>query len=139
MTRVIPKYVPANASEDRFGFLVAAKTAEDGARVYLSRDGDWSGVADAMFFAQAILAADELKEASDPERLESAGIAPDSIGLMRVVAFLIPTEISESELRQKRREMAVSKLTDDELEALGMDRATATLSPDKRRQAALKK
>lgn len=134
MSRVIPRYVPSNSIEDRFGFMVTGQTS-DGQRVYLSRSGDWSGVQDAEFFPEPLYAADGLKEVREEERLAADGIIPDSVTLVRVVAILIPTEISEDDLRRKRREAALAKLTPDELEALGLDASGAVDKTNRRRRA----
>lgn len=122
MGRVVPRYVPADSIEDRLGYLVTAVTPE-GARRYLGRDHEsWGGAAEALFFEQALEAADALKEArAVAETAEAAGpVEHASIQLVRVLALLVPTEISQAELRKRRKEAALAKLTADEIEALGL-------------------
>lgn len=134
MTRnsVVPRYVPANAVEDKLGFLLTALTLED-KRVYLSRIGKWSGIGEALFFFDPVDAADSLKAAKEAN-MEELGIKEDSILLVRCHGFLIPTEISEADLKRKRRESGMKKLTQDEIEALGLtpkedDRASFAKTP----------
>lgn len=119
MNRVVPRYVPANTIEERFGFLVTAEKAEGG-RVYLARGGHWSDIADARFYDEPLHAADGLKEMR--EQSSDGEVNLESIELVRVVGMLIPTTISEAELRKQRRAEAMSKLSQDEIEALGLDK-----------------
>lgn len=118
--RVIPRYVPANTIEDKFGFLVTATTPEGG-RVYLTRSGGWGPVGSADFFDEPLNAADSIKEVKERAEGGYSEVTPDSIQLVRVVGMLIPTVISEDDLRRRRRAHALAKLTPEELEALGLD------------------
>lgn len=135
MTRnsVVPRYVPANAVEDKLGFLLTALTVEE-KRVYLSRIGKWSGIGEALFFFDPVDAADSLKAAKETSA-EELGLKENSILLVRCHGFLIPTEISEADLKRKRRETGLRKLTPDEQEALGLtpkgDDQTAPAKPKK--------
>lgn len=120
MNRVVPRYVPANAFEDKFGFLVTAKTVE-GDRVYLTRIGKWGGIGEALFFLETLDAADTMKAINQEDMLVADGIDPASVTLVRVHAFLVPTTISEADLRRKRKEQALKKLTAEEIEAIGLN------------------
>jgi len=114
MNQVIPKYIPRNSLEDKFGFLVTA-VGEDGKRVYLSRGGfQWGPIADAEFFDDPLNAA-------------------DSIHLTKVTGIMVPTVISPQDLKKRRREAALKKLTEDEIEALGVGAGPADDKPAKRR------
>ncbi len=119
MNRVIPKYVPANSIEDKFGFLLTAVTVEE-TRVYWGRDGGWGAFTEALFYTDTLDAADTLKAVNQPDQVEQDGLKPDSIQLVKVYTFLVPTVISEEDLRRKRRAAALSKLTQDEIDALGI-------------------
>lgn len=121
MNQVVPRYVPANTIEERFGFLVTAEKTEGG-RVYLSRGGSWSDVADAQFYSEPLHAADGLKDMRERAADGDSDVNIDTIQLVRVVGMLIPTTISEAELRKQRRAEAMSKLSQDEIEALGLDK-----------------
>lgn len=120
MNRVIPRYVPANSIEDKLGFLITGKTT-DGDRVYLTRIGKWGGIGEALFFLETLDAADSLKAIKIEETLQADGIDPASVTLVRVHAFLVPTVISEADLRRKRKEQALRKLTPEEIEAIGLN------------------
>jgi hypothetical protein len=126
MNRVIPRYVPANTIEDRFGYLITA-VDRDGARVYAQRHGSGWGPIGSAEFAEPLAAADTLKamvEAGAEDGGQDGAMEGDaaysSIQLVRAIGFLIPTIISGEELRKKRREAALAKLTPDELDALGL-------------------
>jgi hypothetical protein len=121
MNRVVPRYVPANTIEERFGFLVTAEKTEGG-RVYLARSGGWSDIGDARFYDEPLHAADGLKEMRERAADGYSDVNVDTIELVRVVGMLIPTTISEAELRKQRRAEAMSKLSQDEIEALGLDK-----------------
>ncbi len=120
MNRVIPRYVPANSIEDKLGFLITGKTST-GQRVYLTRIGKWGGIGEALFFLEMLDAADSLKAINIEETLLADGIDPASITLVRVHAFLVPTVIGEADLRRKRKEQALRKLTPEEIEAIGLN------------------
>jgi hypothetical protein len=120
MSNVIPKYIPANSIEARLGYLVTA-VDQAGARLYLSRGGfQWGPVGDAEFFDDPLNAADSIKAMSEQASGGDSPVAADSIQLVRVTGIMIPTVISAEDLRKRRREAALKKLTDEEIEALGL-------------------
>ena len=120
MDSVIPKYIPANSIEDRFGFLVVALDAA-GARRYLSRGGfQWGPIGDAEFFEDPLNAADSIKAMTEQASTGDSPVAVESIQLVRVVGIMVPTKISESDLKRRRRDAALKKLTVEEVDALGL-------------------
>lgn len=126
MNRVIPRYVPVDTIEDKFGYLVTAKRAPgeeggDSQRVYLSRGESWSDIGDARFYEEPLHAADSIKEMKGRAADGYSEVDLDSIQLVKAIGMLIPTVISESELRKRRRQEAISKLSEDEIEALGLN------------------
>lgn len=134
-TTVIPRYVPSNTIEDKFGFLITAVSAE-GVRVYLRQDEEgWGPITEALFYQETLQAADAMKAAQTEDRLADDGIDLASLKLVKVIGLMVPTSISEDELRKKRRESAMAKLTPDEIEALGIDPAVWAEQERRRRQA----
>jgi hypothetical protein len=120
MSRVIAKYIPANSIEDKLGFLVTA-VDQAGARLYLSRGGfQWGPIGDAEFFDDPLNAADSIKAMTEQASQGDGVVAVDSITLVKVIGIMIPTVISEQDLRRRRRAAAIKKLTEDEIEALGL-------------------
>jgi hypothetical protein len=47
-------------------------------------------------------------------------VAVDTITLVKVIGVMIPTVISAQDLRRRRREAALKKLTEEEIDALGL-------------------
>ena len=120
MDRVIPKYIPANSLEDKLGFLVTAVDPE-GTRHYLSRGGfQWGPIGDAEFFDDPLNAADSIKAMTEQASHGESPVVVDSIQLVKVIGVMIPTEISEQDLRRRRRAAALKKLTEEEIDALGL-------------------
>ena len=120
MDRVIPKYIPANSVEDKLGFLVTALSAE-GTRLYLSRGGfQWGPIGDAEFFDDPLNAADSIKAMTEQASNGDSPVAVASIQLVKVIGIMIPTVISGGDLKRRRREAALKKLTVEEVEALGL-------------------
>ena len=120
MDQVIPKYIPANSIEDRFGFLVTALD-QAGKRQYLSRGGfQWGPIADAEFFDDPLNAADSIKAMTEQASSGESPVAVDSIKLVKVSGIMVPTVISEADLRRRRRDAALKKLTAEEIDALGV-------------------
>ena len=133
-TAVVPRYIPANSIEDRFGYLVTAKS-EDDERVYLSRGGHrWGAIGAAEFYDDPLNAAEAIKGITERGEGEIDGILLESIQLVRVIGILIPTVISEAELRKRRKAAALLKLTEEELEALGLTLEGNPLPPKKERR-----
>jgi hypothetical protein len=135
MNRVIPRYVPADTIEDKFGFLVTAKKPEGGERVYLSRGESWSDIGDARFYTEALHAADSIKDVKARAADGYSEVDPETIQLVRAIGMLVPTTISEYELKKQRRAEALSKLSEDEIAALGLD-AVDWEAVDKKAKAA---
>ena len=120
MDRVIPKYIPANSVEDKLGFLVTALNPE-GARLYLSRGGfQWGPIGDAEFFDDPLNAADSIKAMTEQASHGESPVAVESIQLVKVIGIMIPTVISAADLKRRRREAALKKLTEEEVDALGL-------------------
>jgi hypothetical protein len=120
MDSVIPKYIPANSIEDKFGFLVTATDA-DGARRYLSRGGfQWGPIGDAEFFDDPLNAADSIKAMTEQASTSDSPVAVATIQLVRVSGIMVPTKISEADLKRRRRDAALKKLTVEEVDALGL-------------------
>src|SRR5258707_9393250 len=120
MDRVIPKYIPANSVEDKLGFLVTALSAE-GPRLYLSRGGfQWGPIGDAEFFDDPLNAADSIKAMTEQASNGDSPVAVASIQLVKVIGIMIPTVISAGDLKRRRREAALKKLTAEEIDALGL-------------------
>jgi len=120
MNRVIPKYIPANSIEDKLGYLVTALD-QDGARLYLSRGGfQWGPIGDAEFFDDPLNAADSIKAMKEQASQGEGTVGLDTITLVKVIGIMIPTVISAQDLRRRRREAALKKLTEEEVEALGL-------------------
>jgi hypothetical protein len=120
MDRVIPKYIPANSVEDKLGFLVTALDQE-GARLYLSRGGfQWGPIGDAEFFDDPLNAADSIKAMTEQASSGESPVTVETIQLVKVIGIMIPTVISDQDLRRRRREAALKKLTEEEIEALGL-------------------
>ncbi|MBI3517162.1 MAG: hypothetical protein HY060_24275 [Proteobacteria bacterium] len=120
MDRVIPKYIPANSVEDKLGFLVTALSAE-GTRLYLSRGGfQWGPIGDAEFFDDPLNAADSIKAMTEQASSGESPVAVASIQLVKVIGIMIPTVISGADLKRRRREAALKKLTVEEVDALGL-------------------
>jgi hypothetical protein len=120
MNQVIPKYIPANSLEDKLGFLVTA-VDPNGTRLYLSRGGfQWGPIGDAEFFDDPLNAADSIKAMTEQASQGDAAVAVDSITLVKVTGIMIPTVISAQDLRRRRREAALKKLTEEEIDALGL-------------------
>lgn len=120
MNRVIPKYIPANSVEDKLGFLVTAVDTE-GARLYLSRGGfQWGPIGDAEFFDDPLNAADSIKAMTEQATHGESPVAVDTIQLVKVIGIMIPTVISEADLKRRRRAAALKKLTEEEVDALGL-------------------
>jgi hypothetical protein len=120
MNRVIPKYIPANAVEDKLGYLVTA-VDQDAVRLYLSRGGfQWGPIEDAEFFGDPLNAADSIKAMKEQASGGDSPVSTESIQLVRVIGIMIPTVISETDLRKRRRAAALKKLTEEEIEALGL-------------------
>ena len=133
MNQVIPKYIPRNSLEDKFGFLVTA-VGEDGKRVYLSRGGfQWGPIADAEFFDDPLNAADSIKAMTEQAAGGASPVKADSIHLTKVTGIMVPTVISPQDLKKRRRQAALKKLTEDEIEALGVGAGAADGKPAKRR------
>jgi hypothetical protein len=120
MSRVIAKYIPANSIEDKLGFLVTA-VDQAGARLYLSRGGfQWGPIGDAEFFDDPLNAADSIKAMTEQASQGEGAVAVDTITLVKVIGVMIPTVISAQDLRRRRREAALKKLTEEEIDALGL-------------------
>ena len=120
MSQVIPKYIPANSIEDKLGFLVTA-VDQAGARLYLSRGGfQWGPIGDAEFFDDPLNAADSIKAMTEQASQGTGAVAVDTIQLVKVIGIMIPTVISAQDLRRRRREAALKKLTEEEIDALGL-------------------
>jgi hypothetical protein len=120
MNRVIPKYIPANSIEDKLGFLVTAVGTE-GARLYLSRGGfQWGPIGDAEFFDDPLNAADSIKAMTEQATQGESPVAVDTIQLVKVIGIMIPTVISAADLKRRRRAAALKKLTEEEVDALGL-------------------
>jgi hypothetical protein len=120
MDRVIPKYIPANSVEDKLGFLVTALDP-DGTRLYLSRGGfQWGPIGDAEFFDDPLNAADSIKAMTEQASHGDGAVTVDTIQLVKVIGIMIPTVISGPDLRRRRREAALKKLTEEEIDALGL-------------------
>ena len=135
MNRVIPKYIPANSIEDRLGFLVTATDGE-GKRLYLSRGGfQWGPIGDAEFFDDPLNAADSIKAMTEQASSGESTVAVDSIKLVKVSGIMVPTVISEADLKRRRREAALKKLTAEEIDALGLGDADAEGADRKKRRA----
>ena len=133
MNQVIPKYIPRNSLEDKFGFLVTA-VDDDGKRLYLSRGGfQWGPIADAEFFEDPLNAADSIKAMSEQAAGGASPVKGETIQLVKVTGIMVPTTISPSDLKKRRREAALKKLTEDEIEALGVGAGEADDKPAKRR------
>jgi hypothetical protein len=133
MNQVIPRYIPANSIEDKFGFLVTA-VGEDGKRVYLSRGGfQWGSIADAEFFDDPLNAADSIKAMTEQASGGASLVGAETIKLVKVNGIMVPTVISPQDLRRRRREAALKKLTEDEIAALGLGAKEADDKPAKRR------
>ncbi|HUA52061.1 MAG TPA: hypothetical protein VMB81_07845 [Candidatus Sulfotelmatobacter sp.] len=123
MDQVIPKYIPANSIEDRFGFLVTALDSA-GKRQYLSRGGfQWGPIGDAEFFDDPLNAADSIKAMTEQASGGESAVAVDSIKLVRVSGIMVPTVISAADLKRRRRDAALKKLTAEEIDALGLAEA----------------
>ena len=117
---VIPKYIPANSIEDRFGFLVTA-VDQEGKRHYLSRGGfQWGPIGDAEFFDDPLNAADSIKAMTEQASSGESPVAVDTIKLVKVSGIMVPTVISEADLKRRRRDAALKKLTAEEVDALGL-------------------
>ena len=120
MDRVIPKYIPASSVEDKFGFLVTA-TDSEGKRLYLSRGGfQWGPIGDAEFFDDPLNAADSIKAMKEQASSGESPVVVDTIQLVKTIGIMIPTTISEGDLKRRRREAALKKLTVEEVDALGL-------------------
>jgi hypothetical protein len=133
MNQVIPKYIPKNSLEDKFGFLVTA-VGEDAKRLYLSRGGfQWGPIADAEFFDDPLNAADSIKAMTEQAASGSSPVSAETIQLVKVTGIMVPTVISPGDLKKRRREAALKKLTEDEIEALGLGAGEADAKPAKRR------
>jgi hypothetical protein len=133
MNQVIPKYIPKNSLEDKFGFLVTALD-EDGKRLYLSRGGfQWGPIADAEFFDDPLNAADSIKAMTEQAAGGASPIKGETIHLVKVTGIMVPTVISPHDLKKRRRAAALKKLTEDEIEALGLGAGEADAKPAKRR------
>src|SRR4051812_46351235 len=133
MNQVIPRYIPANSIEAKFGFLVTA-VGEDGTRVFLSRGGfQWGAIADAEFFEDPLNAADSIKAMTEQASGGASPVAAETIQLVKVNGIMVPTKISPQDLRRRRREAALKKLTEDEIEALGLGAKEADETPVQRR------
>jgi hypothetical protein len=132
---VLPKYIPANSIEARLGYLVTAVDPA-GARLYLSRGGfQWGPVGDAEFFDDPLNAADSIKAMSEQASGGESPVAAGSIQLVRVTGIMVPTAISPEDLRKRRREAALKKLTDEEVEALGLAGVDFEKTERKKRRA----
>ncbi len=135
MDRVIPKYIPANSVEDKLGFLVTALSAE-GTRLYLSRGGfQWGPIGDAEFFDDPLNAADSIKAMTEQASNGESPVAVASIQLVKVIGIMIPTVISAGDLKRRRREAALKKLTAEEIDALGLAGADSEEQARKQRRA----
>ncbi len=135
MNQVIPKYIPANSVEDKFGFLVTA-VDQDKTRLYLSRGGfQWGPIGDAEFFDDPLNAADSIKAMTEQAAGGDSPVAVETIQLVRVIGIMIPTVISESDLKKRRRQAAIKKLTPDELDALGLGEGASDDKERKKRRA----
>lgn len=137
MNKVIPRYIPANSIEDKLGFLVTA-VDQAGVRLYLSRGGfQWGPIGDAEFFEDPLNAADSIKAMKEQASGDAADsqVSLESIQLVRTIGILIPTEISEQDLRKRRRAAALKKLTAEEIDALGLSQATLEDEGQRRRRA----
>jgi hypothetical protein len=120
MDRVIPKYIPANSVEDKLGFLVTA-VDQAGTRLYLSRGGfQWGPIGDAEFFDDPLNAADSIKAMTEQASSGESPATVDTIQLVKAIGIMIPTVISDQDLRRRRREAALKKLTEEEIDALGL-------------------
>ena len=120
MNQVIPKYIPRNSLEDKFGFLVTA-VDEAGKRLYLSRGGfQWGPIGDAEFFEDPLNAADSIKAMTEQASSGESPVAVASIQLVKATGILIPTTISPGDLKRRRRDAALKKLTEEEIDALGL-------------------
>jgi hypothetical protein len=120
MDRVIPKYIPASSVEDKLGFLVTA-TDPEGKRLYLSRGGfQWGPIGDAEFFDDPLNAADSIKAMKEQASSGESPVVVESIQLVKTIGIMIPTTISEADLKRRRREAALKKLTVEEVDALGL-------------------
>ncbi len=135
MNQVIPKYIPANSLEDRLGFLVTA-VDPNGTRLYLSRGGfQWGPIGDAEFFDDPLNAADSIKAMTEQASQGDASVAVASITLVKVTGIMIPTVISAQDLRRRRREAALKKLTEEEIDALGLADANLEAGDRPKRRA----
>ena len=135
MNQVIPKYIPANSLEDRLGFLVTA-VDPNGTRLYLSRGGfQWGPIGDAEFFDDPLNAADSIKAMTEQASQGDAAVAVTAITLVKVTGIMIPTVISAQDLRRRRREAALKKLTEEEIDALGLAHANLEAGDRPKRRA----
>jgi hypothetical protein len=135
MNQVIPKYIPANSLEDRLGFLVTA-VDPNGTRLYLSRGGfQWGPIGDAEFFDDPLNAADSIKAMTEQASQGDAAVAVTAITLVKVTGIMIPTVISAQDLRRRRREAALKKLTEEEIDALGLADANLEAGDRPKRRA----
>src|SRR4029077_2766308 len=106
--------------EDKLGFLVTALNPE-GTRLYLSRGGfQWGPIGDAEFFDDPLNAADSIKAMTEQASSGESPVTVETIQLVKVIGIMIPTVISDQDLRRRRREAALKKLTDEEIDALGL-------------------
>ena len=68
----------------------------------------------------------------------SGGTSPvtaESIQLVKVNGIMVPTVISPQDLKKRRREAAIKKLTEDEIEALGLKPNTDDRADHAKRRA----